>query len=110
MYQCLQVWNEELAAAAQNFSLMCRLASNPDRASQVPSFQSVGENWTAAGTLGQPNFTTLVNIAWFNQRFMYNFTQNSCSTRDACLFYTQVYIMNIIANSTKSFHILWMTR
>lgn len=86
-----QVWDEDLAEAAQDFSLLCELRSNLERASQVPGFETVGENWTGVGTQGLPNFTTVLSIAWFNQRVLYNFTENSCSTQDACIFYTQVH-------------------
>lgn len=84
-----QVWDDELAAAALNFSLSCRLEFNPQRASQVTNFDTVGENFSAAGTTN-PNYRMIIERAWFNQRVMYNFTENSCTSNGACSFYTQV--------------------
>ena len=94
----MKMWNRELAQAALNFSLLCRLASNPERASQVPAFDTVGEVWSAIGTRSRPNYTAVVNIAWFNQRSMYSFESNTCSTENACLFYTQVSAVAVITN------------
>ena len=83
------MWNAELAAAALDFALMCRLESNPDRASQVPGFDMVGENLSAVGT-STPDYTRILETVWFGQRVNYDFDQNSCTSVGACLFYTQV--------------------
>ena len=90
------MWSDDLAAAAEAFSLQCRQESNPDRAAQVPSFESVGENWSAVGTRAQPNYTTIITVAWFNRRSLYDFTENSCSTSGACSFYTQVWVCGYV--------------
>lgn len=65
------------------------MRSNPDRAEQVPSFDTVGENLVAVAS-GTINYTRYIERSWFNQRFIYNYTENSCSSPNACLSYTQV--------------------
>lgn len=84
-----QVWNEELAAAALAHSRLCTLTPDPNRADQVPSFDTVGEIQTAAGTIS-PNYTLVIERAWFSQRNNYDFEENMCSSANACSSYTQV--------------------
>ena len=54
----LLVWNEELATAAQNNTDRCVLASDPDRASRVPSLDTVGSAMTAVASR-TPNYSKL---------------------------------------------------
>ena len=91
----LQVWNEELAVAAQNYSNRCILDFNSNRFFEAPSFGSVGQT-LAASTEMTPNFTTIIEEQWFDQRLDYTFADNSCT--DMCDAYTQVGLIFCIMN------------
>ncbi len=65
------------------------MASDPDRASRVPSFDTVGENLSAVGSR-TPNYTSLIEFGWFNQRGNYDYVSNTCSSPSACSLYLQV--------------------
>ena len=71
---------------------MCRVGSNPERASQVASFDTVGESFSAVGTQN-PDYTRILREAWFSQGQDYNYTENSCTTAGACAFYLQVCVV-----------------
>ena len=66
----------------------CQVGSNPERASQVPGFDTVGETWSVSGTT-PPNYTQLI-ATWFSHGDSYNYETNSCTSRNNCSFYTQV--------------------
>ena len=89
------MWNDELAQVAQTYSERCMFAHNPDRASQAPSFSSVGENLAISPALGD-NYEGLF-MSWHNERSAYNFTTNSCSR--VCGHYTQVRCIAISYNN-----------
>ena len=59
---------------------------NPARASQAPSFNSVGENLAISSGSGD-NYEGLFTL-WHDERNDYNFNTNGCS--DVCGHYTQV--------------------
>ena len=82
----MQEWNDELAQVAQAYSERCMFAHNPSRASQAPSFSSVGENIAISSSLGD-NYEGLF-VLWDNERSNYNFTTTQCS--GVCGHYTQV--------------------
>ena len=86
IYWFLQEWNDELAQVAQVYSERCMFAHNPSRASQAPSFSSVGENLAISSGRGD-NYEGLF-VLWNNERSDYNFNTNGCS--DVCGHYTQV--------------------
>ena len=82
-----QAWNKD--SAAQSFALGCQQESNPNRASQVSCFNTVGENWSVTGTT-TPNYVQSIT-GWFTQRESFNFETNSCTSAGICSFYTQVF-------------------
>ena len=69
---------------------MCSLDQNPDRASQVSSFATVGQNALASGS-SSFNFTRVIISSWANQRQSYDYDSNTCAALGVCDFYTQVY-------------------
>ena len=95
----LKVWNEELAAAAQFFSDKCKLGSNPDRNSSVPSFNSVGETVSVSGS-SSISYANFINMAWIvRQITRYDFESNTCGgSSNACSDYIQVIPHNYIQN------------
>ena len=86
----MQEWNDELAGVAQAYSKKCPTELNPDRASQAPSFSTVGENY---GEVEPPSSASVGQVvgSWLQARFLYNYTTGQCSFRDQlCDLYTQV--------------------
>ena len=79
------MWNDELAAVAQSYAVMCKFEHNPNRVTQQNTFSSVGEN-LFAGT-GATDYTGAVQL-WFDERRYYNYGSNTCS--NVCGHYTQV--------------------
>ena len=86
----MQLWNNELARVAQNHANMCIFEYNQNRASQAPSFATVGENLfvTSAQTV---NYTAAVK-AWYDEVMYYDYNLNSCSGAIMCRNYIQVSI------------------
>ena len=78
---------------AQAYSERCMFDHNPSRASQAPSFSSVGEN-LAITSNPVDNYEGLFTF-WLNERDNYNLSTNACSDLSQCGHYTQV---NHIAN------------
>ena len=77
-----------MAQVAQAYSERCIFAHNPFRASQAPSFNSVGENLAISSGSGD-NYDSLF-IVWHDERSDYNFNINQCSDGAMCGNYTQV--------------------
>lgn len=82
-----------MAQVAQTYSEKCVYAHNPSRASQAPSFSTVGEN-LALTTSSVDDYTGLFQ-AWYNQRNNYNFNTNNCSKPNMCGHYTQVKCISV---------------
>lgn len=82
----LQEWNDELAQVAQTHAEQCVFEQNANRASQVATFSSVGEN-VLANTATVVDYAGLVQI-WFDERGDYVFSTEICN--NICGHYTQV--------------------
>ena len=82
-----QEWNDELAGVAQAYSAKCTIQPNPDRTSQAPSFNTVGEN---VGVQMPPSsqFVVEVLFSWIREQSSYNYTSGQCN--GTCDLYTQV--------------------
>ena len=70
-----QEWNDELAGVAQAYSEKCTTQPNPDRASQAPSFSTVGEN--LGGTFPLPS--SVVEDMWLVGRRFYSYSTQQCN-------------------------------
>ena len=92
----LKVWNDELAAAAQIYSQNCREEFYPDSGSMISSFNMVGGNVVSYNTL-KPDYVQLINDAWINELYLYNFESNTCIVNGSCTSYKQVKYGNIIS-------------
>ncbi|XP_065915987.1 GLIPR1-like protein 1 [Dysidea avara] len=79
-------WNDELAAVAQAYSALCIFDHNPNRASQAPSFSSVGENLAISSGRGE-DYQFLFTL-WHNEHRNYDYNTGTCS--GVCGHYTQV--------------------
>jgi len=82
----MQVWSDELAQVAQDFSEQCVFEFNIDRVSQQSTFTSVGEN-VGASVSAVADYTELIQN-WFDERQSFDYIDNSCSA--VCGSYTQV--------------------
>ena len=89
MVSVLQEWNDELAEVAQAYSTKCTTQPNPDRASQAPSFSTVGENSGVSIPPSSESFGQVVGL-WFDGRHLYNYTTGQCFRDQFCDPYTQV--------------------
>ena len=84
-----QEWNDELAGVAQAYLTKCTTQPNPNRASQAPSFSTVGENSGVSIPPSSGSFGQVVGF-WFNGCLLYNYTTEQCFRDGACDTYTQV--------------------
>jgi len=82
-----QEWNDELAGVAQAYSAKCTTEPNTDRASQAPSFSTVGEN-VGAQMPPSSQFVVEVLFSWVREQSSYNYTSGLCN--GTCDSYTQV--------------------
>ncbi|XP_065915978.1 peptidase inhibitor 16-like isoform X3 [Dysidea avara] len=82
-------WNDELAGVAQAYSTKCSVQPNPDRASQAPSFSTVGENSGVSMPPSSESFGQVVGL-WFDGRRLYNYTTGQCFRDKFCDPYTQL--------------------
>ncbi len=89
----MQQWNEELAQVAQDWSEECLLENNPDRATNAPSFSTVGENILATSSTSERDYTAYVR-SWFDNVAFYDYDSNTCTAPSRCVQYTQVNTMS----------------
>ncbi len=82
-----QVWSDELAEVARNYSAKCMFTFNPDRVSQQDIFKTVGENLSFDFSDGTFDYVALINNSGV-QGDDYNIEDNTC--QGVCAFYTQV--------------------
>ena len=91
----LQVWNTELAKAAQTISETCVFEFNIPLAIQLTSFTDVGQNIIAT-TDGIVDYGDQVQD-WFGQGADYDLVQNTCSS--VCGAYVQVIRILLLATN-----------
>lgn len=91
VFMYIQIWDDELADAASNFSAMCHYNLDLDWASS--SFDSIGINIASIGTniLRLDTVYAILERIWTGSERYYNYTTNECSTSAGCNTYTQVH-------------------
>ena len=87
----MQVWDEELAAAALSFSLQCTIHF---RGATVSGFNTVGRNhYNDHPHLHAHTAFTKAVAWWFSRNELFDYDANRCEiTNDQCNVYRQVWL------------------
>ena len=89
-----QVWDDELAALAQFWSVNCEMMENENRHDQSTTFDYVGE--TLGATRNYSVDYVKIISTWFDEGQNYDYNSATCQDEDGneeeegCQFYTQV--------------------
>lgn len=89
---CLQQWDENLAAFAQEYAENCTFAHSrsADRMNLVDGVSWVGENLYITSAQFYEGVTKDAIEAWYNEKSDYDYESNTCTPGRVCGHYTQV--------------------